>query len=41
MTPAPIPANDNERVASLERMHLLSTPRMDELDNILNMNYNC
>lgn len=34
MTPAPTPLNDRERLASLERMHLLSTPRMQELDNI-------
>jgi diguanylate cyclase (GGDEF)-like protein len=34
MIPAPIPENDAERVASLEGMTLLSTPREGDLDRI-------
>lgn len=34
MIPAPIPENDGERVASLEKMQLLSTPRESDLDRI-------
>jgi len=34
MRPAPTPENDEARVASLERMNLLSTPREADLDRI-------
>ena len=34
MIPAPIPENDADRVASLERMNLLSTPREPDVDRI-------
>ena len=34
MIPAPIPADDEKRVASLARMTLLSTPRESDLDRI-------
>lgn len=34
MIPAPIPENDEMRVASLERMNLLSTPRESDLERI-------
>jgi len=34
MIPAPIPGNDAERVASLDRMNLLSTPRESDLDRV-------
>ena len=34
MLSAPIPENDSTRVASLERMQLLSTPRLGDLDRI-------
>jgi len=34
MIPAPIPPNDAERVASLDNMNLLSTPRESDLDRV-------
>ena len=34
MIPAPIPANEADRVASLHRMNLLSSPREADLDRI-------
>ena len=34
MIPAPIPENDSDRVASLERMQILSTPRESDIDRI-------
>ncbi|MBT6095380.1 MAG: sensor domain-containing diguanylate cyclase [Rhodospirillaceae bacterium] len=34
MLPAPIPENDDERLASLESMNLLSTPREADIDRI-------
>ena len=34
MIPAPIPENDTDRVESLEKMNLMSTPREGDLDRI-------
>ena len=37
MIPAPIPENDADRVASLEKMNILSTPREADIDRITRM----
>ena len=37
MIPAPIPANDAERLDSLYRMDLVSTPREPDLDRLVRL----
>ena len=37
MLQAPIPENDEERIASLEKMHILATPREVDIDRVARM----